>query len=1478
MGFEPIVEPNSNKGFQPFENVNGESETVFREDTNKVISAPPNLTGDELTYLDDVQNEGVNSNQYFGVTKIANSIYDYASAFGRGMVGTAVRLGGEGEAGARLRKADAIKQGLTEDVDRVLDKFHKEGALSLTKEEQKIVQRETVINSNLFSNFFASQEEKARKKARELKVSDKRDDVKRFKEAEKFATDLEKSANSIRKETDRIIKENFKRPEEGMAKKFIYDFGGVTTSIGASIGLAVVTKNPVTSAALFSEIQESSVYIEARDAGVDVETAREKSALAGTVEGAIEFVGVNTFFKIAENSKGLTRHLKRAGEEAIQELSQQTAEELITQTGGIRESELQDTLERIGYSALLGFMGGGVTSVTLDQFVKNQAEENKLPVELVDNFVKATLKDGQAEKIIINELNQINNPVVADKQAEAQASKIMQDFAEGRPVNIESLSQDEQAAVKQMIAEKPAIVSEVKKVQQQISAQEGKGIMPVPKAPENLSKFIKKSGGLKDDTGEARKFTRKESPTLGGVAKRTGKLDLDTATSKAIEAGFLPEGAGINDLIEALENESIGIDTVVDIEAQTVRDEIIEFNAQQDRFNQELLDGVKEIKTISQAFKKGVSAAKKDVKAVQTELIKLLDASALAKEDKANFIKTIKNIQTFEQLEKNLSDIEARIVKSINRMLLGKQKARLKKLLSSKTLKKKAQSGKKVGKFDAATQEKLETLRSLSRLNQEDAAAELQARLDDDRIHDPLENRILSIAAGDTSVDAGFVAIANAHIEAIRQFGLAQAEARINKKKSTIKRLKQEIDSFIDPENKALTQKRTGLKSSAKQLVQKAKGVIDLLSISWDDITDIIAPESVVKDISVSREVTEQKRILRKMQDKMINAAKKVYGVDNGKIIKGILLESDELQDLGVFTNMRDEQVRIEISRSQARKLWMEYQSKSIKEGTLQNEKGNAYTDEMMSAMLSVLTQEDINFAKEQLKIYEDFYDDINAVYSKVFGVNLPQEEFYSPISREIARDELQDNFMREIGFRRALASGGALKMREKSASAPLKRQSDILVYNKHILEMARFIAFREKTEILDGVFGDPDLMRKVEILYGAPFKKLVDDTIRDMAHAGEVSSNVLDNMVSNLNRNFATSVLGLKAKIGITQTSSYFAYAEFIPVKAFISGTRDFFMNPKKAIKILSQSELMQDRGANEDADIARFGNVFDNKTLKKIQTKKENLIDYSLIFTKWGDRATIYVGGWSVYKHAIDNGATHEEAIAAFEDATSRTQQSKDVDKLAYIQRANPMVRGLAMFMSAPLAQYRGEMRAIRKFKKGEFTKKQLAKSLIIYHVIIPQVYQALANGLLFGEWDEDDQLRALIFGSLNGIPLLGNVLTFAARELQDKPNMPADEFKWIATMKDALLDALRAIGNGVEGDFEEAVEHLKGLGDAGAMLSGVPMPQIENAIKGIEDYNDGKDKSALLRFLGFPDSVARKANESDVRAGRGNQGFDL
>ena len=181
--------------------------------------------------------------------------------------------------------------------------------------------------------------------------------------------------------------------------------------------------------------------------------------------------------------------------------------------------------------------------------------------------------------------------------------------------------------------------------------------------------------------------------------------------------------------------------------------------------------------------------------------------------------------------------------------------------------------------------------------------------------------------------------------------------------------------------------------------------------------------------------------------------------------------------------------------------------------------------------------------------------------------------------------------------------------------------------------------------------------------------------------------------------------------------------------------------------------------------------------------------------------------------------------------------------------------------MFMSAPIAQFRGEIRAIRRWQKGELSKRALMKSLVIYHVLVPQIYQSLANGILTGDIDAEDQLRALLLGSLAGIPLIGDVITIAFREAQGKANQPKEMLKSTETLVEALVDVWNGFDAGLDGDFDEAMEHMIELGKDVATLKGLPVTQAERIVEGIEDIAEGDIKKGGLKVAGFPKSVTGK-----------------
>jgi len=251
------------------------------------------------------------------------------------------------------------------------------------------------------------------------------------------------------------------------------------------------------------------------------------------------------------------------------------------------------------------------------------------------------------------------------------------------------------------------------------------------------------------------------------------------------------------------------------------------------------------------------------------------------------------------------------------------------------------------------------------------------------------------------------------------------------------------------------------------------------------------------------------------------------------------------------------------------------------------------------------------------------------------------------------------------------------------------------------------------------------------------------------------------------------------------------------------------------------------------------------------------DRLKDYTLIITKLGDRAPIYVGGWAVYKYTLEKTGSKVKAMEEVNRQTAKTQQSTDPDQLSLVQKSNPLYRGMTMFMSAPIAQMRGEMRAIRKLIKGESTPKQFIKSMAIYHFILPGLYTAIANGIVFGEWDKDDQKRAAWFGSLNALALFGDMLNRVFRKLQGKRSLGVDVLKWTGPLNEVFDD----LGDifGAEGDFEEIVEAAIDMFKNSGALHGLPGAQIENIEKGLKDLEDDNLKAALLRFLGWPESVA-------------------
>jgi len=220
---------------------------------------------------------------------------------------------------------------------------------------------------------------------------------------------------------------------------------------------------------------------------------------------------------------------------------------------------------------------------------------------------------------------------------------------------------------------------------------------------ENLAKVGEKREALVTEAGE------KKAPIEDKVAKaRVKKLNTDiSAIDKqldTLEARFL-ERFNEDKPVQKIENQ---IDKLVekrdrlDNERQILLDEGIRRTIKPELGKKDVVVKGKELEraekrtakqraiAVAKGFREGITAAKKDTKAAQNVVIKVIEQSGLTAADKAKFIRSIKNIDSAQKAAKNLPKIQERVLKlldeQIRRETLGKIKKSVKAAKKSQVI------------------------------------------------------------------------------------------------------------------------------------------------------------------------------------------------------------------------------------------------------------------------------------------------------------------------------------------------------------------------------------------------------------------------------------------------------------------------------------------------------------------------------------------------------------------------------------------------------------------------------------------------------------------------------------------------------------------------------------------------------------------------------------------------------------------------
>jgi len=893
---------------------------------------------------------------------------------------------------------------------------------------------------------------------------------------------------------------------------------------------------------------------------------------------------------------------------------------------------------------------------------------------------------------------------------------------------------------------------------------------------------------------------------------------------------------------------------------------------------------------INKGFREGMRLAKKDVKAAQKAVIDLLNSRVfdsgeqaldardeieetdkdkkkktpkppaagfkLSPADRAKFINTLKNIQNAEQFAKAVIKIQNRITKLIAKDRARKAKKRLGKLLRSTRVK-----GNR-GRFGPEVQELLDVARKAFALKPEEALERLQQRADAGTQDIPspleaLENQILVLIAAPENLNVDQLEHLVESVAGAMELGRAIRKGDILGRVEESKALREELVDLMGPERDETDRQR---RNREWWTAVEVKGLMGMSMAWWNKIKRIMpSPDAARVDALVdkltlfdeSRAFDRGKAGSVKRFTELILAA--LNTTSERAAWKRLARDEIDNLNMGSFRHSDGVVRNLDIqTRAQLRKRIMELKDDALRE-SMMSPKGNAYTDEIIQALEDQMTEEDYRLVDAQLQFYEEYYVRINEVYERVHGFSLPKLTFYSPIKR-MMQEETQDEFMKGILYRGGVAPG-SLKSRKPSIR-PLHAIGDLTALHSHVMEMEYFIAYAEKVQQLNHVFGNPEIQTRILRKFGKNILKTINNDLDYFSKRGVRNSIIGEQIFQTLMRNFSFAQLGAKPQIGLKQLASFAAYSENVKTRDFIEGLVVFFGNPRRALRILRDSELFRERGINIDQD---YQALLADKSWFNVVGRRPTLARILMIPIRFGDKGAIAIGGYAHYHAKLKQaGVTKQQALDSFQRLTVRTQQSTDIDQLSELQRTSAFIRVMTQFMSSANALTRAEYNAVLDRRAGRISRKEFAKRILVLHVLIPGTIQFITNGFT---WDDEDQLRASLLGTLNGIFIIGDALEALFRLFIQGEEEVFDlesrhPLSFFSDITSALADLKE---NGFE--FEDLIEGSKLVDHslkAGGALTGVPIQTLVNELRGLHQLGtsrqDDEAIAGFLRMLGY------------------------
>lgn len=766
---------------------------------------------------------------------------------------------------------------------------------------------------------------------------------------------------------------------------------------------------------------------------------------------------------------------------------------------------------------------------------------------------------------------------------------------------------------------------------------------------------------------------------------------------------------------------------------------------------------------------------------------------------------------------------------------------------------------------DPATMTALEELRRVAHLGPQSAADELQNRMLVDKPTSPTDriiNEMLSIQAyARKDVSCQLFKQAYEDIHALRKAGreakslekmikdyrTEQDKSEVlgaikkNKKAGKLKQMYASWianwESFLD----MVTDKETKEKYSMLNLEA------DTITYTWQRRTEIMDGVKRIYGLGSNREVQNKMNSLRNEKYTFTNYALVDKNTNPGAIKRTGEAFPEELNKLQIIT------------------AYIYAKNDNLMDRLL-NQYGAQLND-----MFALLDKQDRALGDFLQKEAEKTYAQINSVFVKERGYDLPRVENYFPSKTERVESEL--DFLNAAA---AMSKNPSFtKMRVSSAFVQMKLENPFGILFTHIDRAADYTFKAEKLNQIRRVFKSPVLKPAIIEQVGEDCYKRMLELIDQFSVTKPRLNYEMDKLGDWLTNNYVKGAIALKPTIAVKQLISAINYAENMPATQWVSGFTKAIMHPKETVAfMMSGDPYLKARYESGSMNEALARATADANALTA-RGKFLRFTDLLTINTRLGDVGAIMFGGKPYVDYLMQTkGMSKKEAFAEFRKSTLRSQQANTRSSLSTLQARdmNFIVRGLFAFKNTPAQYARKIADAIYEYQRGEISRAQLAKVVAIYGLFNSWMYSALTTlGLLAWYYDDDDADEILAdelffspFVQMAGcLPVLDMAVGTAAQVAKAKM---FDHTVRMERPELPVVSELFKMGQMAVKDDLAAEDVLNMLVEGGQLIGGLPAKYAKGFATGTADIASGENPMrGFLQMLGYTENRAQIATNT-------------